>query len=277
MRCLNLKNNVIDRNDWDESDFGIEHFEKLTPKGDAELGIYADAFQFILENDDITNIAITGHYSSGKSSLIMSYKKNINQNFNFLKISLANTAKFEENTLRKNEKADPNVDNLCFQKENDEDVLREIEGKILNQIVYQIQPRHIPKIDTIKSRKSSGLSFFGMCVLVTIIIFYIMFLSFNSLLSEFVPQNDDYELSSFVNLLSGYYFLIFATIFALFSAVFLAWWGIRLQQNNKLFKKISIGKYGLEIFNKEKDSYFNKYLREIVYALENSEVDAVIF
>ena len=50
-------------------------FEKLTIKDDVQLGIYEDAIQFALDNDDIKNVAISGIYGAGKSSIVASYEK----------------------------------------------------------------------------------------------------------------------------------------------------------------------------------------------------------
>lgn len=50
------------------------NFQKLTPYDKLDLGIYKDAIDFIFANEDINNIAITGSYGSGKSSVIESYK-----------------------------------------------------------------------------------------------------------------------------------------------------------------------------------------------------------
>ena len=50
-------------------------FYDLTPINDIELGIYEEAINFSLKNDKILNIAISGGYGSGKSSLLETYKK----------------------------------------------------------------------------------------------------------------------------------------------------------------------------------------------------------
>ena len=46
------------------------HFEKLTPNKDIDLNTYEEALNFMFEDDEIKNIAITGSYSAGKSSVI---------------------------------------------------------------------------------------------------------------------------------------------------------------------------------------------------------------
>ncbi|MCS6056993.1 hypothetical protein LNO36_17050 [Klebsiella variicola subsp. variicola] len=50
-------------------------FQKLTPFSDVELGVYKNAIDFVFANDDLKNVAISGQYSAGKSSLVESYKK----------------------------------------------------------------------------------------------------------------------------------------------------------------------------------------------------------
>lgn len=51
-------------------------FQKLTPTSNVDLNVYEEGFEFIFSNDDIRNIAVSGPYSSGKSSLLESYKRN---------------------------------------------------------------------------------------------------------------------------------------------------------------------------------------------------------
>ena len=64
------------------------NFKKLTPINNAELKIYDDALNFVFENNDIKNVAITGPYSAGKSSVIESYKS-VHPDVRCLHISLA--------------------------------------------------------------------------------------------------------------------------------------------------------------------------------------------
>ena len=50
-------------------------FEKLTPISNSDLGIYENALNFVFENDDVRNVAISGAYGAGKSSILESYKE----------------------------------------------------------------------------------------------------------------------------------------------------------------------------------------------------------
>lgn len=66
------------------------NYVSLTPTSDAdEDGCYAKALKFALEEDDILNVAVTGPYGSGKSSVLKSFEKKIGEDFKFLKVSLA--------------------------------------------------------------------------------------------------------------------------------------------------------------------------------------------
>jgi hypothetical protein len=67
---------------------GSSPFIDLTPVDNADSdGSYAKALSFAFENSSIYNIALTGPYGSGKSSIIRTYEKN--NNYKFLNISLA--------------------------------------------------------------------------------------------------------------------------------------------------------------------------------------------
>ena len=72
------------------------NFEKLTPDKDADISVYEEAIEFVFDNSDVTNIAISGAYGAGKSSVIESYEKK-HDNKNFLHISLAHFEPTERN------------------------------------------------------------------------------------------------------------------------------------------------------------------------------------
>ena len=66
----------------------IYKFQKLTPVNDINLTVYEDAINYVFDNTDVKNIAISGAYSAGKSSVLASYKKK-HKNLRFMHISLA--------------------------------------------------------------------------------------------------------------------------------------------------------------------------------------------
>ena len=46
------------------------HFQKLTPVSDSNIDVYNSAIDFSFSNGDIKNVAISGPYSAGKSSVL---------------------------------------------------------------------------------------------------------------------------------------------------------------------------------------------------------------
>ena len=63
-------------------------FEKLTPITDSDISVYESAIDFVFENNDVKNIALSGAYGAGKSSVLASYKSS-HPCTKFLHISLA--------------------------------------------------------------------------------------------------------------------------------------------------------------------------------------------
>ena len=124
------------------------HFEKLTPNKDIDLNTYEEALNFMFEDDEIKNIAITGSYSAGKSSVIESYKVK-NKDKKFIHISLANF----ESDYPKND--------------NKESVL---EGKILNQLLHQIDPSKIPQTNFKVKRTESNINVLKVTLMTIIFI-----------------------------------------------------------------------------------------------------------
>lgn len=104
---------------------GKYNFERLTPIDNVKMDVYEDAINYAFDNPDIKNVAITGAYSAGKSSVLASYKKK-HKKLKFLHISLAH---FES----------PNQKNKSGVKES------VLEGKILNQLIHQIPSDQIPQ------------------------------------------------------------------------------------------------------------------------------------
>ena len=100
------------------------HFERLTPIDDMDLNVYEEAIDYAFDNSDIKNVAISGAYSAGKSSVLASYKKK-HSNLQFLHISLAYFQSLDQ---------------------EDETEVKEsvLEGKILNQLIHQIPSEKIP-------------------------------------------------------------------------------------------------------------------------------------
>lgn len=117
------------------------NFQELTPSRIENMSYYKEALDFAFKNTDILNLAITGAYGAGKSSVIKTYKDSHKEK-KFVHISLTN---FEKNNVVQNDDTTKEKHNDKGEKNSKKLSESEIEGKILNQLIYQINPKNIPQ------------------------------------------------------------------------------------------------------------------------------------
>ena len=105
-------------------------FKSLTPRKDVDLSAYEEAFEFALKNMEIKNVAVTGSYGAGKSSVMETFKKTeFGEKYTYLHISLAHFEKL-------------NAEETVPQTE--EQIEHQLEGKIINQLIHKIPLEKIP-------------------------------------------------------------------------------------------------------------------------------------
>lgn len=165
-------------------------YSSLSPidNGD-ENGHYSKAILWALKNrkkEDIKNIALTGSYGSGKSSILKTFQKNYKGNdLKFLNISLA-TFKEEK----------PEFDNNGKEIKVDKtDLLRLIEISILEQFFYHEEDSKIPdsRFKKIKSYSQKKIIFYSIC--------YVLFtLALYNYFNNYFIQSifKDYAISSMI-------------------------------------------------------------------------------
>ena len=102
-------------------------FRPLTPNDAIDLHHYQEALDYVFSSGKIRNIALTGSYGSGKSSVIRSYE-NIHKEQTFIHISLA---RFEEQGQSSENPVDPTK------------TVNILEGKIINQLLHQIPEKEL--------------------------------------------------------------------------------------------------------------------------------------
>ena len=230
-------------------------FQKLTPETDADIKVYDEAFGFVFKNDDIRNIAISGSYGSGKSSIVESYKKSHTDcKFSTISLTHFNCKKKSNAGKVKTSEEQPILDSNNL-----------IEGKIVNQIIQQLNPSEIDK--SIFKIKTESLSEDNVIRNYSLVILLFL-LSFIGLI-----QPDLYK-GIFRNSYSSVLTILFLSfVITLFLIVYFF---VRLQINKNIFKKISIKGNDIELLS-ESTSYFDKYLNEILYLFEKNKSDNYIF
>lgn len=245
-------------------------FQKLTPINDANLSIYKNALDFVFANDDIKNIGVSGAYSSGKSSIIESYKQTCPEK-HFLHISLAYFEPVDSvDTIEKN--LDEKNKNEKSQKEN------LLEGKILNQLIHQINPNSIPqtnfKVKHMVSKSKTIKSAFGIVLFCCALAYILGYSSWKKYSNDL---SDSWFKDVFLWVINSSWLLSLSFIVILGSSTYLAYKLLWLQKNKSLFKKVKVQGNEIEIFEQSDDSYFDKYLNEVLYLFDNSNADVVVF
>ena len=239
----------------------IYNFQKLTPVQDASIDTYAAALDYVFKNDDIRNIAITGTYGSGKSSVIETYEKQHSER-TFIHLSLAH---FDNEDLQNNG------------NETEEKKIRTIEGQLLNQLINQIPKRNIPETQfnikrDIDKRKYIYIAI-SVCFCLSLAIYNFNYSEF----LNFVAKIDDGWTKSFFQAFfqPGFRFIALLAFLALVG--YGVYKTIYLLTVKKIIRKVNVKGNEIELFGNSEDSYFDKYSNDIIYLLEHSEADGIIF
>lgn len=250
------------------------HFEKLTPINDCKLGIYEKAMDFIFldENDkDIINVAVTGPYASGKSSMIESYKEK-NSNKEFLHISLAH--------FNKNSKAEEYVEseeeNLKKESSKEEEKNR-LEGKIINQLIHKIEPKYIPQTNFNIKEKINEKDIVKKTIVLGIFIVLFLYIVYYNFWYITLSNMNESILKSILKISLNNEVLLLSGCICIGIISYCIYKAIENQRFNKCLKKLKIQGNEIEVFGDKDESYFDKYLNEVLYLFKNSGVDAIVF
>lgn len=232
-------------------------FEKLTLNDNVDIDVYEEALNFAFLSPDIRNIAISGAYGAGKSSVLASYKKKHSKK-SFIHISLAH---FQD---------EPSSDSSG---ELDEPVL---EGKILNQLIHQLPPNNIPQTNFKIKQNINKKQIISITAFTMLTFLCSLFIFKHNVWYTFVDQFT----GCFGNLLSvtkSPYALLFAGIILIILCSIFTYKVIKMQKLKRFLKRITFQGNEIEIFENDDESFFDKYLNEVLYLFENSNVDAIVF
>lgn len=226
------------------------HFEDLAPIDNVNDKSYCEALSWALANKKIKNIAITGLYGSGKSSILQTFFKN-QPIYKYLNISLATFRDIEEDS------------------DKDDAINRLIEQSILQQIFYKEKSKKIPdsRFKKINKWKSPVLYFNSFLILIWI---SSSILLFNP---GFLKNISIWHTSQLkYNTIFSY---AVACIFFLGLLILIAK-SIRLLKNSK-FHKVNFKSGEIELGDRNDVSILNKHLDEILYFFEARKYNVVVF
>ncbi|WP_414046898.1 hypothetical protein ACMGE5_01365 [Macrococcus equi] len=226
-------------------------FLKLTPESDENIEVYEEALDYALAyNNDINNIALTGGYGTGKSTIINSYIKTANLK-SFMYVHLGSFEKF-------------NIESEDF---DSNEKLGNIEEKIISQILHQTPSKYVPKsIFKIKEKDKFFETFsIVISILVTCLISIYLFFpdNINILKSLYGDVNTFYK---------KFLFIIFCYILGYF-----VYKTIKIQKSSTILKKLRFYGNEIEIGDKQENSYFDKHMSDVIYLFLNCKKNIFIF
>lgn len=222
----------------------------------------AEVLDHAIKNKDIRNIALTGPFGSGKSSIIQTLMKEHDE-FHYLPISLATLQADEEEKEENDKKKDVEDDKEKWT----ESLNHKVEYSILQQIIYKEKSEKVPnsrfrRIVHIENNKLIHYSIGCVCFLVAfLIVFEPNFVRVNTICNLLNLG----KFNKFFDLLSSIYLLY---VFFRFCKYF-----IKSYANSKL-NKLNLKDGDIEI--KEENSIFNKHLDEILYFFQVTDYNVVV-
>jgi hypothetical protein len=229
-----------------------EAFDDLSPIDNTKSETYDKALEWALKNVRIKNIAVTGPYGSGKSSILKTFEKK-HPGYYYLNISLASFTDEEGNKL----------------PDDVDEKNRLIELSIIQQMFYRVKNRKIPdsrfnRIRNLSFWRIALFSLFSLAFVIALLIFFDpVFLKRISWWDGFSKQHGDW--------------LIYAAILLALPAIFKVQAYILRLLNTSKFNKINLTKGEVEFDNKSETSVLNMHLDEILYFFEVTNYNVVVF
>ena len=238
--------------------------QKLDPQKDKAYQSVLD-IEERLQKMDATNIALTGPYGSGKSSVLMSLKEDF-PDHKYLSISLATLQPIADELLKDKSKAKKG------KEEGDDEITKQnldrlIEYSILQQLIYREKQDTLPnsrlkRIFHLSDKKVRRIALGTIGVIMALIILFepaILRVEWLYSLLEIEWLNNWADILSILYLVAYAYYALTKIVPAL---------------SNSRLNKLNLKSGEIEIV--KNTSIFNKHLDEILYFFEMTEYNVVI-
>lgn len=221
-------------------------FVDLAPTDRADkAGVYSEALLFATKNAKVFNIALTGPYGSGKSSIIQSF-----------------LTKYQMPTLH--------ISLAAFSPEGDSGVgkvnRQDIERSILQQMLYGADANNLP-LSRFKRIQSPGIGaqFKSLYILFGVIALSYVFLKLEDIFSGYFSLS--FTTSNWFNLLTVFFAATF--LWTTLHHFYVASFGLSL-------KSISLKDVEIKPADEDQTSILNRHLDEIIYFFQSTKYELVI-
>ena len=213
---------------------------------------YLNALIKAVNTKDVNNIAITGSYGSGKSTILKTFQKEYKSCFRFLNVSLASFNKINDESNEDSEKLE-----------------RLLEISILQQIIYSVNPDKIPdshfkRIQNIPLGKKVIIAFSITLWFLCLLLFWQNnYIEIVNPKNWSIDKNPDWE---------G----IIISVISFFGISIIFYKIIELFRNSKISRVSIQGEIELNNNEIEDKSIFNQYLDEIIYFFQKTKHNILI-
>lgn len=263
-----VKNRVKAVKSTDCSNVSDTKYPSLAPTDNYDpIKPYEEVLEHNIDQECSKNIALSGPYGSGKSSILKTFFKNKINKYKNRVIYVSLAAFCESDNEDGNSDANTNdLQSEPLKQDSPQAALqRQLELSILQQLIYHVTPQDIPQSRFKRIRHISERTIIFHSIAFLILLFSIGTTIFKYHISIF-----------FTNNISGVICLAFVQAASTLIAIFFIS-DIYRFFNKLSWVKINIPNIELEVSQKDSASILNRHLDEIIYYFEVGSADIVIF
>ncbi len=235
------------------------YYSDLLPKDEVKgVEAYHEALDWaIKKNKKIKNIAISGPYGAGKSTIIESYVKKAKIKSNkLLRISLATFQPIDKDDLEKK---------------------KLIEKSILEQMIYKVDGKKTPFSRFKKISKISISTVWFSMVVIGLLMLSKWMLMNKSIISTTQEYLSNLKIDDVFSLLKGSWLLVTTYVTFGVSLIIVLYYLMNYILKSIKISKIKFTKVEIEVGKEPNESIYNKYLDELLYFFEETKYQIVIF
>lgn len=243
-------------NRWKLEDTGENHISLLSPIDDFKRHKeYIIRLKNAIDQPNVFNIALTGSYGAGKSSILKTFKAYYPE-YHYVNVSLAS---FVEVNMSESDSTP---------KSNEDSFEEQLEYSILQQLFYHVKATNIPesRFGRIERTSRKKRIFVVVCILLFVVANLCLFCQ---------EQVTKYFLIPTEVLKSSFLFGLSICVFILGICVIL--FQLILFIKKISIKNLTLDKATLEFEEKKNVSIMNRYLDEILYLFQEKKYNIVIF